>query len=136
MINKNTRIDCLYSLNILLRMKLVRLHFDTLNDILKYNVEELLKLDGITTFDVACLIELLNKYNYHLEEEHLLNISYFHDEKITPILKYCDHLIEKRNNLKKENNELYLEEEQNLSNIINVLLNQAYEIKYKENLKR
>jgi hypothetical protein len=107
MIDKNTKITSLFSLSVLLRAKLVLLHFDILGDLLNYKVEEFFELEGITTYDVACIIELLNSNNYHILGEELLNISDFYDDKKFVILKYCDQLLKKRDLLRKENNLVY-----------------------------
>lgn len=124
-LNENTKIASLFQLTVLQRTKLVR-HFNILGDLLKFSTNELLEFDGITVFDVACIVDILNKFGYHLiGEENIKLAYYYYDEKSFSLLKQCDELIKQRDRVRNKNRGDFSIEERKLTETINLLLEQV-----------
>jgi hypothetical protein len=127
MIDESTMIISLYSLDPTIKIKLLNA-YTTVGELIKSNAEQLLEIGGMTAFEVACVIEFLNRYNYHLAGEELFDISYFYtNSKISNRLKECDYLVSKRDMLRK--NKIYKNEEKEISNMIHAILKEIEEIK-------
>jgi hypothetical protein len=134
MIDENTKISYLNSLSPVLRTKLL-MRYSTVGDLLKSNIIEILDVEGVTTFDIACLVEVLNQNNYHLKGEEIINMSCFYtSDKVANLVKECDYLVNKRDNLRRA--KIYKQEELALSNEIERILMDIKEIKSSQNLKR
>lgn len=132
-INENTEITSLFHLTVLQRTKLVS-HFNVLGDLLKFSTNELLEIDGITVFDVACIVDLLNKYGFHIiGEENIKLAYYYYDEKSFNLLKQCDELVKQRDRIREKNKDFFLLEEYRLTKAINLLLEQAASYCKKDN---
>lgn len=124
-LNENTEITSLFHLTVLQRTKLVS-HFGALGDLLKFSTNELLELNGITVFDVACIVDMLNKFGYHLiGEENIKLTYYYYDEKSFNLLKRCDELVRQRDKIREKNKEFFSVEDHKLTETINSLLEQV-----------
>ncbi len=73
----------------------------TVEDLLKYDVVELLKIDGISLFSIAVLKMKLNELGYHLKGEAIVNFDDYHDSEREEPLKCCDVILKKKRELKK-----------------------------------
>jgi hypothetical protein len=134
MIDESTMIISLYSLDSTIRIKLLNA-YTTVGELIKSTAEQLLEIDGMTAFEVACIIEFLNKYNFHLIGEELFDISYFYtNSKISNRLKECDYLVSKRDMLRK--NKAYKNEEKEISNMIHAILKEIEEMKTNDEYRK
>lgn len=77
-------------------------YIDTVEDLLKYNVEELLNIENISLFTIAVLKKSLNELGYHLKGEEIVDYAdYFDSERVEP-LKCCDVIIKNKRKLQKK----------------------------------
>lgn len=84
-----------------LLMSLIANNIDTMEDLLKYNVEELLKIDGISLFSIAVLKKKLNELGYHLKGEEIVEYTDYYDSEKEEPLKCCDVIVKKKRELEK-----------------------------------
>lgn len=109
----------------------------TVEDLLKYDVEGLLKIEDISLFNIAILKKKLNELGYHLRGEEIVEFDDYYDSEREEPLKCCDVIVKKKRELEKriieveiDNEKSYKEDNQNYLNALYSLekdLNYAFE---------
>lgn len=97
----------------------------TVEDLLKYDVEGLLKIEGISLFNIAVLKNKLNELGYHLRGEEIVEFDDYYDDEREKPLKCCDVIVEKKRELEKriieveiDNENSYREDNQKYLNVL------------------
>lgn len=97
----------------------------TVEDLLKYDVEGLLKIEGISLFSIAVLKKKLNELGYHLKGEEIVEFDDYYDSEREKPLKCCDVIVRKKRELEKriieveiDNEKSYKEDNQNYLNVL------------------
>lgn len=97
----------------------------TVEDLLKYDVEGLLKIEGISLFSIAVLKKKLNELGYHLKGEEIVEFDDYYDSEREKPLKCCDVIVGKKRELEKriieveiDNEKSYKEDNQNYLNVL------------------
>lgn len=128
--DKETRIEDLNFLNNSLREKLKK-HFFIVDDILRQSFLELVKIDGLSLGDVACIIMYLHESNLHLleEEKGFITLEDYCIEDLEPLFVKCETLIKNRNNIHHLKEDNYLKKESILNHYIEEILLRIFAIK-------
>lgn len=83
-----------------LKENLIKNYINTIGDLKKISVVELLSLGNISIYDVQCIKDVLNPNGYHLIGEELIEFKDFYNAERNALLNHCQVLIDQRNRIR------------------------------------